>query len=273
MKTSNWLKIFLGNHRLSIEISRSIFYTVLMKKLTKLCDSVKGKLKSLRADLHCFCAERIMDKGLRDGTVKPFDQELYEQMSHTYVNGVPVSIDMKYLRPTIGPGKCYDRSLNMFLCFDDALLVRGDLKDLELRFSKEDAGHGWIERGGYAYDPSLLHKCPVDIYYKIFGVSNVRKCSHAEYAAIPENKKFYDKVRNTTLQDYQPNGKYRLDLLTTIPLVKGIAEVTGNIEFQQELERYLDAVQYDEAQIYQQLKDKTENLLADYIEKLIDKEI
>ena len=220
-----------------------------MKKLTKLCDSVKGKLQSLCVDLYYLRAEKLIEKGKGNGSIAPFDQDFYEQMSHTYVAGLPVSMNIKYLRPILGPGKCYDRSLYMFLCFDDALLVRGDTKDLELRYSKEAAGHGWMEKGGYVYDPSLLQKFPIDLYYKIFGVSNVQKCSHAEYAAIPENKKLYNKVRNTTLQDYQPNGKYRLDLLTSIPLVKGIAEASGNIEFQQELDKYLETVQYDEKQI------------------------
>lgn len=234
------------------------------KKLNKLCNSVGGKLKSLRSDLYFWHVEKIMNKGLREGTITPFDQEFYAQMSHTYIHGVPVSINTKYLRPILGPGKCYDRSLAMFLCFDDALLVCGDQKALELKYGAADAEHNWIEKDGYAYDPSLLYKYPVDLYYKMFGVSNVRKCSHAEYAAVPENKEFYNKVRNTTLQDYQPNGKYRLDLLTIIPLVRGIAEVSGNVEFQRELNQYLNAVQYDEAQIYQQLNDKIENLSTYY---------
>ncbi len=214
------------------------------KKLTKLCDTVKRGLKSLRTDLYYSCAATIINKGLQDGTITPFDKDFYEQMSHTYINGVPVSIEMKYLRPTLGPGKCYDRSLYMFFCFDDALLVRGDQKTLELKFSKDNAGHGWIEKDGYVYDPSLLHKFPVELYYKIYGVSNVHKCSHAEYVSHPENKKLYDKIRNANLQDYQPNGKYRSELLLSMPLVKGIAEMSGDTEFQQELNKYLKLVQY-----------------------------
>lgn len=215
------------------------------KKLSKLCSSVGRELKSLRNDLYFLRATKIFNKGLKDGTITPFDQDLYEQMNHTYINGVPVSMNLKYLKPILPPGKCYDRSLYMFFCFDDALLVRGDQKDLEIRYSKEDAGHGWIEKDGYAYDPSLLRKYPVDLYYKIYGVSNVYKCNHAEYVSIsPENKKIYDKVRNATLQDYQPNGKYRSELLLSMSLVKGIAEMSGNTEFQKDLDDYLKLVQY-----------------------------
>lgn len=241
-----------------------------MKKLTKLCDSVKGKLKYLRCELFSLPTFIYEYKGAKDGSIAPFDPKFYEQMSHTYIDGLPVSITMKYLRPILGPGKCYDRSLYMFLCFDDALLVRGDLKFLELKYAKEDAGHGWIEKDGYAYDPSTLYRYPVDLYYKIFGVSNVHKYSRAEYVADSDNKKFYDRVRNTTLQDYQPNGKYRLDLLTSIPAVKGIADLSGNAEFQQELDKYLEAVQYDEEQIYNRLQSKFLTKIVDQITRAAD---
>lgn len=54
------------------------------------------------------------EKGVEDGNILPFDEEFYEKMSHTYISCLPVSIHMKYLKPIVGPGKCYDRSLYMF---------------------------------------------------------------------------------------------------------------------------------------------------------------
>ena len=79
----------------------------------------------------------LLKKGISDKKIVPFNEELYKQMSHTYINGIPVSIHIKYLKPIIPPGKCYDRSLYMFFCFDKSILVRGENKDLELKEEKE----------------------------------------------------------------------------------------------------------------------------------------
>lgn len=223
------------------------------EKLTAIKNKVSQKLRHFRSELFFLRADVLLGKGASKGRVQKFDDEFYQQTSKVYFNCLPISMHLKYLRPTSGPGKCYDRSLYMFFCFDDALLVRGDQKTLALKYGTANAGHGWIERGDWVYDPTFLLRFQKDWYYKMFGVSNVYKCSHAEYVAIPENKKIYDQVRNTTLQDYQPHGKYRLDLLTSIPLVKGIAEMSGNLEFQQALDQHLASVQYDEAEISRKL--------------------
>ena len=64
--------------------------------------------------------------------VLPFDEEFYQKMNHTYIGCLPVSIHMKY-----GLNNCYDKSLYMFFCFKNAVLVRGDNKDLEYRYGKK----------------------------------------------------------------------------------------------------------------------------------------
>lgn len=96
---------------------------------------------NIKKGLYFSKMQLLLKKGVEDGNILPFDEEFYEKMSNTYISCLPVSIHMKYLKPIVGPGKCYDRSLYMFFCFKDAVLVRGDNKDLELRYGKENAGH------------------------------------------------------------------------------------------------------------------------------------
>lgn len=121
-------------------------------------DNLKNKLYFNKAQL-------LFKNGLEDGSIVPFDDEFYEKMSHTYISCLPVSIDIKYFRPYGDElGKCYDRSLSMFFCFENAVLVRGDRKDLELKYGKDNAGHGWIEMDGYCYDPSLLLRFKKETY-------------------------------------------------------------------------------------------------------------
>lgn len=159
---------------------------------------------------------------------------------------------IKYLKPTAPPGKCYDRSLFMFFCFDDALLVRADNKDLELRFGKENAGHGWIEIGNYVYDPSLMMRFEKDLYYKIYSPTDVHKATKEDYKKV--NGSYYDDVRNTSIDDFKIGGSKRTDLCVSIPLVRGIAEF--NEQFKKELEEYLTLIQYDEKQVYDELVSK-----------------
>lgn len=229
-----------------------IYNVSIMKK------GITKKLHHFRSELFFFKAEYLYETGSRDGKIVPFDDSFYEQMSHTFTDGgIPVSMDIKYLRPSTPPGKCYDRSLNMFLCFDDALLVRGDLKALKLKYaSKGDAGHGWIEIGNNVYDPTYLMRFDKDLYYKIFGVSHVTKYSKEDYCQNQANKKYYDQIKNTTLADFQPNGRKRPFLLMAIPLLKGIADNAKDPAFQKELDAYLTAINYDEQEIYHSMRKK-----------------
>lgn len=152
----------------------------------------------------------LSDKGIAEGKIVPFDDGFYNKMSNTFFNCIPISMHIKYLKPIIGPGKCYDRSLFMFFCFDDALLVRGDNKDLELQFGKENAGHGWIEIDDYVYDPSLMMRFDRDLYYKIYSPTNVHKSTKDDYKKV--NGSYYDDVKNTTVADFQFGGSKRTDL-------------------------------------------------------------
>lgn len=196
----------------------------------------------------------LFNKGLVEGKIVTFNEEFYKNMSHTYFNCIPISMHIKYLKPTTPPGKCYDRSLLMFFCFDDALLVRANNKDLELRFGKELAGHGWIEIGNYVYDPSLMMRFEKDLYYKIYRPTDVHKISKEEYIKV--NGSYYDEVRNTTLEDFKLGGKKRTDLCVSIPLVLGIAEMSNDENFKRELDEYLTSIQYDEKQVCEELASK-----------------
>lgn len=211
---------------------------------------------NLKKGLYFSKMQLLFNKGIQEGKITIFDEDFYERMSHTYISCIPVSMHIKYLKPILPPGKCYDRSLYMFFCFDDALLVRGNNKDLELRCGKEDAGHGWIEIGDYVYDPSLLLRFEKDIYYKIYCPTNVHKYSKNDY--IKENKEFYEEIKNTTLQDFQPNGRKRTDLCVIIPLLQGIADNSNDSEFKRDVCYYLASIQYDEEQVYEELVSKCE---------------
>ena len=77
----------------------------------------------------------LLNKGDADKKIIPFDDEFYDKLNQTYISGLPVSIHIKYLKPIAGPGKCYDRSLYMFFCFDDAILFTNPKEDYVRMFA------------------------------------------------------------------------------------------------------------------------------------------
>ena len=221
-------------------------------------NTIKKKLYFKRLEL-------LYSKGILDKKIVPFDEDFYERMSHTYINGVPASLHIKYIKPIIPPGKCYDRSLYMFFCFEDALLVRGDNKDLELLYGTDFAGHGWIEIGDYVYDPSTMKRYDKDLYYEMYKPYNVCKASKEEYCSYPGNQKLYDDIQSTTIDDYKPYGRKRVELAVIIPAVRGLAEASGNQEFINDLNIYLAHIQYDEEQVYNELNEKVKNAMESSI--------
>lgn len=159
----------------------------------------------LKRDLYFVRLKLLWADGIKNGQIEPFDEEFYSHMNDVIVANIPVAIDIKYLKPKMAPGKCYDRSLSMFFCFPNSYLVRGDNKDLELNYGKDNAGHGWIELEDYVYDPSLRMKFNKELYYKMYQPTNVKRCSKEEYDLF--NGNFYDEVRSISREDFKPGGK------------------------------------------------------------------
>lgn len=208
----------------------------------------------LKRQLYLKKITLLLNQGILDKKIVPFDEDFYEKMRHTYFNGIPIAMHIKYLIPLTGmPGGCYDRSCLMFFCFSDAFLCRGNNKELELRYGKENSGHGWIEIGNYVYDPSLLMKIDKDLYYSVYEISNVSKQTLVDYCSTPEKKIAYDNITKTSLQELKNPGIKRINLISSIPLIKGIAEMSNNQDFQRELNEYLELINYDEEEIFKEL--------------------
>ena len=213
-------------------------------------------LKNIKRELFEIRRKVLIAKGVADGRITPIDDEFYKETDKVIFNSVPITFHLKYMKPILPPGKCYDRSLFMFFCFPESLLCRGHHKDLELRFGKENDGHGWIEIGDYAYDPSSLCRFDKDLYYEIYGVTGVERTTSQEYNECTDG--YYDKTRSVTLDDLLPGGKNRHSLLVDIPLSYGIAKF--NSEFMKDMESWMETIQYDEDQITQQRDEEMRKL-------------
>ncbi|MCR4581453.1 MAG: hypothetical protein K5666_02960 [Bacilli bacterium] len=215
----------------------------------------------LRKYLEDYRMKLLIEKGVLDGSIVPFDEEFYNRLKGTIISGIPVYFWIKYLKPTLPPGKCYDRSLYMFFALKDAILVRGNIKPLAIKYGEEDAGHGWIEMGDYVYDPTTLHRYTKKVYYKINKPYDVSKCSLDEYCENDIRRETYEDVESTTIDALRQDGLPRIKLSMTIPFVQAMTSLGD--DFNREFNEYLESINYD----YQEISDSIDRRLNETIKK------
>lgn len=212
---------------------------------------------TLKKKLYFAKTEVLFNDGISKGDIQPFEDDLYNRLNHVYFAGIPLSIQLKYLKPLIRPGKCFDRSLFITTGFEDSILVIGNNKRLELKYGKENAGHVWVERGEWVYDPTHLLKFKKELYYKIYEPTNVSYYTKEEYTTNP----IYQDIITTTLEDLMRTGRKRHELLTSVPLVQGIAEMSNNQDFIKLLDEFLTLINYDVNEINNELDNNISNIL------------
>ena len=206
-------------------------------------DEIKKKLFFLKFKVYGAKMEQ-------EGKITSFDDEIYEKMKGTIIACFPVSFHIKHSNHMFSLGTCYDRSLYMFLALDDAILVRGNNKDLEYNYGKGHGGHGWVEIGDYVYDPSIMAKFEKDVYYKLYECSDVKKVDKETY--LKEHKDFVDLVSSRDYDDFRPGGKRRLELGLLVTQVQALAKYLNDDEFNRDLSEYLETIHYDAQQIHEE---------------------
>lgn len=206
--------------------------------------------EKLKKNLYFAKFNILYGKALKEGKITSFDDEIFEKMSNTIVACLPVSMYIKHSNHLFAEGTCYERSLYMFLALDDALLVRGNNKDLEYNYGKGHEGHGWIEVGDFVYDPSLMLKFDKATYYSLYGCSNVTKTDKQTYLLY--HKEFIDSHVSHDLDEFRPNGKRRLELGVLIIQLRALSQMIEDEQFSKDLNDYLSYIEYDEKQIHEE---------------------
>lgn len=185
-----------------------------------------------------------LNYGFSNGLIKPFEPELYKRLDNVIFAGIPASIQIKYLKPMLPPGKCFERSYLITMGFDNCLLVCGDRKDMELVYGKDAAWHYWVEKDGWVYDPTMLLKIDKNIYYKAFGVTV--NTTQTKEELMQDNN--YRKAAS---------GEFdKFILLSAIPLIEGIAKLKGDVNFINEVEDYKQRIGYNQEELSEALNNK-----------------
>lgn len=217
-------------------------------------DDIKKKLYFTKFNI-------LFEKAWQKGKITRFDEKIFQKMSNTIIACFPVSFYIKHSNHMFAQGTCYDRSLYMFLALDDAILVRGNNKDLEYNYGKGHEGHGWVEVGNYVYDPSLMLKFDKDTYYTLYGCSNVSKIDKKTY--LEQHEDFVDEHVSHDFDEFRPNGKRRLELGILIMQVRALSEMLGDESFANDLNSYLSLSEYDEKQIH----DERQRVIQEMLKK------
>lgn len=213
------------------------------------------KKKLFFARFHVLAA-----KASQQGKITEFDDEIYEKMKGTIISCFPVSFFIKHSKHMFALGTCYERSLYMFLALDDAILVRGNNKDLEYNYGEGHGGHGWVEVGDYVYDPSTMLKYDKATYYELYGCTDVTKTDKETYLSL--NQDFVNSSVSRDYNDFRPGGKRRLELGVLIMQVQTLASMLDDEEFRKDLDAYLKLVEYDADQIQKERDLAIQEMLA-----------
>lgn len=203
-------------------------------------------------------------KAMSEDKVSPFDGEFNETLRNTYILGLPAYIRVYYIDDDINISNNLDKSEYMFLCFDDALLVRGRLKSLTKKYGEGKDIHMWVERNGYVYDPITLQRFDKEAYYSIFEPYDITKVKMDEYREDKKRDELYQEVRSATIDYYKKDGEFRLDLLDTMPLVEHLAADSTNISFKEDVRRFREEVGYDFDTVFNELQQIVEIAGRDY---------
>lgn len=209
-----------------------------------------NKFNNIKKKIYFNRFNLLFKIALSEGKITNFDNQIYEKMNNTFISCLPVSFYIKYSKYLFPEGTCYERSLYMFLALEDAVLVRGKKKTLEYKYGKDQDGHGWIEIGDYVYDPSLMLKFEKNTYYSLYGCSDIKKIDKESYMA--EHGEFVDNYVSHNLDDFRPNGDRRLDLGLIVIQLKELSILLNDKQFIDDLNDYLNVIEYDEEQIYEE---------------------
>lgn len=92
------------------------------------------RIQKMKWDLHSYKQKLLLNWGLKNGLIKPYDDQLIEKLRKVYYGGIPASVIL--LSDGMTNGHCYDRALLMSRAFlddeDDVQLLYADIDSLKL---------------------------------------------------------------------------------------------------------------------------------------------
>lgn len=213
-------------------------------------------IKELKWNLYEYKSRQLLIWGLKNGYIRPYDDELIEKLRHVYYGGIPASIIL--LSDALSNGFCYDRTLLLAESFlqdeDDIKLVYATVDSIKLNpefFDENDplyADHCYLERTTkdgleLIYDISTGFIYTKKIY-SLMEHQKVRKINNKE--AIKEYIKLEEKYHPENIE----NDKYISPLVLprlakTYGRPNEMYSLLGIELLQREIEHFKKEINYD----------------------------
>jgi len=99
-----------------------------------------------------------------------------------------------------------------------------------------------------------------DIYYELYGCSNIKKIDKETY--LQANKEFVDTHVSRDFDEFRPNGKRRLELGSLILQIRILCAKLGDEQFTKDIYDYLTFIEYDAKQINKERQIALEKILV-----------
>ena len=213
---------------------------------------------TLKEKLQINKAKFELTKSCVKGNVLPFGDEVYDKLREYYHGAIPANVYMKYLKPLINPGQCYERSMILSSAFDNAKMVRGDRIDYIISFGIDHAFHWWVEADGWCYCPTTLLKYKKEEYYKIFKPINIKEMTKDEIV----NSYYYKEM----IHKYPNESFFISNLIVFEAYANLLSKGTKDDEILKEYELFKKKIgfvddNYDEEKIMKTVKKMKEDVL------------
>lgn len=212
---------------------------------------MSSKIDKIKWELYNYKNKKLMEYGLKHGSVRLYDEELISKLRNIHYGGLPASVIL--LSDFMSNGRCYDRSLLLARAFLDedveVTLVYADVDSLRLNpkyisSSTRYAEHCFLEvvkdEKKYIYDTSKGLIYDKKMYWKLEN-PKVRKV---------RDKKNIRKFWEFDGADYNDDDKYMAPVL--IPFVEShyndsneVYAYEGLELLQREVELYKELIDYN----------------------------
>lgn len=166
--------------------------------------------------------------------ITPFDDEVMDKLKHTYINGLPVLIFIKYLMAVYGTKRCE----YMAYALDDIDIVCGNIKKSST--SLERTFQGWIEKDGFVYDTVTLMKYDSATYYRTYDPKDIVRYSKDTFLDTQGYRETNDEVRRTTLDDLRANGRKNDEFNLMVNMAHNMAK--NKEGFAEDMNEFLNSV-------------------------------
>lgn len=213
------------------------------------------KIQKMKWELHSYKQKQLLIWGLKNGLIKPYDDDLIEKLRTIYYGGVPASVIL--LSDGLTNGDCYDKALLMSRAFleneEDVQLLYATIDSLKLnpKFICDDplyADHCIVERitkngkhliydtsAGFIYDKKL---------YWIMEHPKIRKINNKESI-----KKFIENDEQYYSENVERDKYIAPLILPMIEMTYGrpneMYSQLGIELLQREIEHYKKVIDYD----------------------------